>query len=215
MSSTLELFVTSVIFGAVGLLSPTRAAMAVVMLTKKTLAWPRAIAYLAGSTLVFGIASVIGLLGVQAGGGAQSTLTVIAGIAMLGVAAGMTIVHRRRPADPDPDAEPNHPMLSAFGVGVGVSFQSTGRLFVLLAGGYRIGVLAESVPEALIFAGIMIAIWQAPIWGLMLLSVFMPERFAAVERRARPALDRIENGVIGIIIVAALGAWLIYVGVNS
>jgi hypothetical protein len=214
MSSTVELILTSVIFGAVGLLSPTRAAMAVVMLTSKTAPWPRAIAYLVGSTVVFGIAAVIGLLGVQAGGGAQSTLTIVAGLAMIGVAAGMTIVHRRRPARTE-ETEPSHPMLSAFGVGVGVSFQSTGRLFVLLAGGYRIGVLAESIPEALIFAGIMIAIWQAPIWLLMLMSVFMPDRFAAVERRARPALDRIENGVIGIIIVAALGAWLVYVGVSG
>ena len=106
-------------------------------------------------------------------------------------------------------------MLSAFGVGVGVSFQSTGRLFVLLAGGYRIGVLADSISQALFYAAIMIAIWQGSIWLLMLMSVFMPERFAAVERRARPALDRIENGVIGIVIVALLGAWLLYVGVRS
>jgi len=213
VSSTLELLLTSIVFGAVGLLSPTRAAMTVVMLTSKTLAWGRALAYLAGSTLVFGIAAVIGLFGVQAGGGAQSALTIVAGLAMIGVAAGMTIVHRRRPAEPDP--EPRHPMLSAFGVGVGVSFQSTGRLFVLLAGGYRIGVLADSVTVALIYAGIMIAIWQGSIWLLMLMSVFMPDRFAAVERRARPALDRIENGVIGIVIVALLGAWLLYIGVRG
>jgi hypothetical protein len=213
VSSTVELLLTSIVFGAVGLLSPTRAAMTVVMLTGKTLPWARALAYLAGSTLVFGIAAVIGLLGVQAGGGAESALTIVAGLAMIGVAAGMTIVHRRRPAQTD--AEPKHPMLSAFGVGVGVSFQSTGRLFVLLAGGYRIGVLADSVPQALIYAGIMIAIWQGSIWLLMLMSVFMPDRFAAVERRARPALDRIENGVIGIVIVALLGAWLLYVGVRA
>jgi len=213
LSQAVELILTSVIFGAVGLLSPTRAAMAVVMLTSKTRPWGRAIAYLAGSTLVFGIAAVIGLLGVQAGGGAQSALTIFAGLAMLGVAAGMTIVHRRR--SPEPETEPRHPMLSAFGVGVGVSFQSTGRLFVLLAGGYRIGVLADSISQALFYAAIMIAIWQGSIWLLMLMSVFMPERFAAVERRARPALDRIENGVIGIVIVALLGAWLLYVGVRS
>ncbi|HEX5038821.1 MAG TPA: hypothetical protein VFW95_01635 [Candidatus Limnocylindria bacterium] len=213
MSTTLELILTSLAFGAVGLFSPTRAAMAVVMLTGATLPWPRALAYLAGSTLVFGIAVGIGLLGVQAGGDAQSTLTIVAGVAMLIVAAGMTVVHRRR--QPEPEAEPRHPILSAFGVGVGVSFQSTGRLFVLLAGGYRIAVLAKSVPEALIFGGIMVAIWQTPIWGLMLMSIFAPHRFAAVERRARPALDRIENGVIGIVIVALLGAWLVYVGVRG
>ena len=86
---------------------------------------------------------------------------------------------------------------------------------MLLAGGYRIAVLAKSVPEALIFGGIMVAIWQTPIWGLMLMSIFAPHRFAAVERRARPALDRIENGVIGSVIVALLGAWLVYVGIRG
>ena len=81
-------------------------------------------------------------------------------------------------------------MLSAFGVGIGVLFQSTGRLFVLLAGGYRIGVLAASIPEALIFARIKVAIWQGSIWLLMLMSIVHARsirgRRASRASRARP-----------------------------
>ena len=64
--STLELALTAILVGAIGIFSPTRLALSVVMLTSETRPWGRAIAYLIGGTAVFAAAALIGLLGVQA-----------------------------------------------------------------------------------------------------------------------------------------------------
>ena len=64
----LELVLTAILFGAIGAFSPTRLALSVVMLTSATKPWGRAIAYVIGSTAVFAVAALIGVLGVQAAG---------------------------------------------------------------------------------------------------------------------------------------------------
>ena len=132
---------------------------------------------------------------------------------LVGVGVGMMISRRRNP-DLEP-ADPRHPLLSAAGVGVGVSIQAPGRLILLIAGGYRIGDLAGSAAVAVAFAAVMLAIWQLPIWGTMILSIVAPDRFQALERRARPALERVESGPVGAILVAAIGILLVIRGLTS
>jgi len=43
----------------------------------------------------------------------------------------------------------------------------------------------------------------------MLLYVFWRERFDALAQLAQPAIDRIEEGVVGAIIVGSVGAWIL------
>ena len=211
---TIELIATALVFGIVGVVSPTRTAMTVLMLTSRVQAWPRAVAYAIGSTVVFAIAAILGLLGVQASGlDAQVPITIALGFVLVGVGIGMAISQRRN-AD-RPQTDPRHPLLSAAGVGVGVSIQAPARLLVLLAGGYRIGDLAGSAPVAVGFSALMLAVWQVPIWGTMLLALAQPDRFEAIERRARPALDRVEGGVVGAVLVAAVGVLLVIRGVTG
>ena len=211
---TVELIVTAIVFGIVGIISPTRTAMTVLMLTTRYQAWPRAVAYGVGSTAVFAVATLLGVLGVQASGlDAQVPITIALGFALVGVGIGMAISHRRN-AD-RPQTDPRHPLLSAAGVGVGVSIQAPGRLLVLLAGGYRIGDMADSATIAIGMSALMLAVWQVPIWGTMLLAIVKPDKFEAIERRARPALDRVEGGVLGAVLVAAVGLLLVVRGLTG
>ena len=129
---------------------------------------------------------------------------------MIGVAISMVVVHRRRQNLPIQASR--HPVLAAAGVGAGVAIQSFGRLLVLLAGGYRIGTLTDGFVPGLAFVGLMIAIWQAPVWSPMLLYAFWRKRFDALARRAQPAIDQIEEGVIGAILVGLVGAWILVRG---
>lgn len=214
MDRTLELALTSIAFGVVGVISPTRTAMTILMLTSRVRPWARTVAYAVGSTAIFGVVIVLGLLGVQATSfNMQVPVTIALGFTLVGVGVGMIIAHRRNP-EPEP-SDPRHPLLSAAGIGVGVSIQAPGRLIVLLAGGYRIGDLAGSLAAGVAFAGAMLAIWQVPIWGTMIVSLVAPDRFEALERRARPALDRVESGPWGAILVAAVGILLVIRGVTS
>ena len=211
-SEPLELALTAILIGAIGIFSPTRLALSVLMLTSATAPWGRALAYTIGSTAVFAVASVIGLLGVQAAGfgGVAPGVNIVLGIVMIGVAISMVVIHRRRQNVPIQASR--HPVLAAAGLGAGVAIQSFGRLLVLLAGGYRIGTLTDGFVPGLAFVGLMIAIWQAPAWSPMVLYAFWRERFDALARRAQPAIDQIEEGVIGAIIVGLVGAWILVQG---
>ncbi len=211
----LELALTAILIGAIGIFSPSRLALSVLMLTSATAPWGRALAYAIGSTAVFAVASIIGLLGVEAAGlrGVAPGVNIALGIVMIGVAISMVVVHRRRQ---DLPAEASrHPVLAAAGVGAGVAVQSFGRLLVLLAGGFRIGTLTDGFVPGLAFVGLMLAIWQAPVWSPMLLYVFWRERFDALARRAQPAIDRIEEGIVGAIIVGLVGAWILIQGLAA
>jgi hypothetical protein len=215
MNSVPEAILTAILIGAIGIFSPTRAALSVVMLAGPVAPWPRALALLLGSTLVFGVAAIIGLLGVHAPGigGTSPTVNIVLGLTMIVVAGSMLVVHRRRMNDPDPQPA-THPVLKAFGVGIGVAIQSFGRLLVLLAGGYRLGLISDTF-VALGAIGLMIFIWQIPVWGPMAIYVFRRGRFDALEERARPALDRIEGGVWGALIVGAVGIWMLLLGLTG
>jgi hypothetical protein len=215
ITTPLELTLTAILIGAIGVFSPTRLALSVLMLTSATAPWGRAIAYAIGSTAVFAVASVIGLLGVQAAGlrGAAPGVNVVLGIIMIGVAISMVVVQRSR--QNVPVTASRHPVLSAAGIGAGVALQSFGRLLVLLAGGYRIGTLTTGFVPGLGFVGLMLAIWQVPVWSPMLLYLVRRERFDSLAQRARPAIDRIEEGVAGAIIVGVVGAWILVQGLMA
>lgn len=202
-------------FGAIGIFSPTRLALSVVMLTGATRPWGRALAYAIGSTAVFAVAALVGLLGVQAAGltGAAPEANIVLGTVMIGVAIWMVVARRRRRDLPPRPSR--HPVLTAAGIGAGVAIQSFGRLLILLAGGYRIGGLTRDPIPAVAFVGLMILIWQAPVWGPMLLYLFRRERFDALARRAQPALDQIEEGVAGAIAVGLVGGWILYQGLTA
>jgi hypothetical protein len=208
----LELALTAILIGAIGIFSPTRLALSVLMLTSATAPWGRALAYAAATTAVFAVASVIGLLGVEAAGfgGAAPGVNIVLGVVMIGVALSMVVVHRRRQNVPIQASR--HPVLAAAGVGAAVAIQSFGRLLVLLAGGFRIGALTDGLVTGLAFMGLMLAIWQTPVWSPMLLYVFWRERFDALARRAQPAIDRIEEGIVGAVIVGLVGAWILIQG---
>lgn len=213
--TTLELVLTVLVFGGIGVVSATRLALAVVMLTHPTQAWPRALGFAAGTTVVFTAPALIGLLGVQVppDRAAQSTVDIILGAIILAVAVAMTVQRQRaKGIEPQPS---RRPFLAAAGVGAGVAFQSFGRLFVLLAGGYRIGILSDSTLTALSATAAMVAIWQTPVWGPMLLYVFRRPRFDALAQRARPALDRVESGPLASILMAAIGIYLIIRGLQG
>ncbi len=216
MNSALEAVLTAVLIGAIGIPSPTRAAVTAVMLTNATAPWARALGFAIGSTLVFGAVALIGLLGVEAPGleGASPTVNTILGLVMIGAAVAMLVVRRRRMRDPDPQPT-SHPMLKATGIGAGVAVQSFGRLLVLLAGGYRIGVVTDLFVVGLATTALMITVWQAPVWGPMALYVFNRPEFDKLQRRASPALDRIEGGVWGAVIVGVVGTWMLFLGVTG
>ena len=215
MTNPLELLLTAILVGAIGIFSPTRLALSVVMLTSATRPWGRALAYAIGSTAVFALAALVGVLGVQAAGltGAAPAVNIVLGTVMIVVAISMVVVRRRRRDRPPRPS--SHPVLTAAGIGAGVAFQSFGRLLILLAGGYRIGGLTRDPVPALVFVGLMILIWQAPVWSPMLLYVFRRERFDALARRAQPALDQIEEGVAGAIAVGLVGGWILYQGLTA
>ena len=211
----LELVLTAILFGAIGAFSPTRLALSVVMLTSETAPWGRAIAYLIGSTAIFATAAIIGLLGVEAAGlrGVDPRVNIVVGTIMIGAAISMVIGQRRRKnLPPQPSS---HPVLAAAGIGAGVAFQSFGRLLVLVAGGYRIGALTRGPATGLALVGLMILIWQAPVWSPMLLYVVRRKRFDALARRVQPAIDKIEDGAAGAILVALVGAWILFEGLTA
>ena len=211
----LELALTAIVFGAIGAFSPTRLALSVVMLTSETAPWGRAIAYLIGSTAVFATAALIGLLGVQAAGlrGADPKVNIVLGSIMIGAAIFMVVGERRRKNLPPQQS--SRPVLAAAGLGAGVAFQSFGRLLVIVAGGYRIGALTRGPVPGLAFVGLMIFIWQAPVWSPMLLYVLRRKRFDALARRVQPAIDKIEDGATGAILVAIVGALILIEGLTA
>ena len=61
----------------------------------------------------------------------------------------------------------------------------------------------------------MLFIWQVPVWAPMALYIFKRDRFDALAARARPALDRIEGGIFGAIIVGAVGIFFIFLGLTG
>jgi hypothetical protein len=208
----LNLLLTAIVFGAIGIFSPTRVALAVMMLAGETAPWARALAYAAGSTAVFGAVVIVGLLGFQTPGlrDASSIVNIVLGLIMVGAAAAMVIIDRRRRERPP--RPPSRSLLSAAGIGAAVSVQSFGRLLILLAGAYRLGSLGAPLAPSMTSGALMLAIWQTPIWAPMLLYVFRRERFDALAQRARPALDRIEGGIVGALLVAAVGILLLLEG---
>ena len=211
----LELVLTAIVFGAIGAFSPTRLALSVVMLTSETRPWGRAIAYLIGSTAIFATAAIIGLLGFQAAGlrGADPRVNIVLGSTMIGAAIFMVVGERRRKnLPPQPSSRP---VLAAAGIGAGVAFQSFGRLLVIVAGGYRIGALTRGPATGLALVGLMIFIWQAPVWSPMLLYVLRRKRFDALARRVKPAIDKIEDGATGAILVGLVGGWILYQGLAA
>ena len=212
---TVELLLTAIIVGAVGIFSPTRLAVSVLMLSSSSRPWGRALAYLVGSTAVFAVAALIGLLGVEAAGlrGAAPEVNIVLGTVMICVAVSMVVAQRRRRNRPPQSSR--HPVLAAGGIGAGVAFQSFGRLLLLLAAGFRIGALTRNPVPAMVAIGVMILIWQAPVWSPMLLYAFRRERFDALTRRAQPAIDRLEDGVVGALAVGLVGAWILVQGLRA
>ena len=211
----LELALTAILFGAIGAFSPTRLALSVLMLTSETAPWGRAIAYLIGSSAIFATAAIIGLLGVEAAGlrGVDPRVNIVIGTIMIGAAISMVVGQRRRKnLPPQPSSRP---VLAAAGIGAGVAFQSFGRLLVLVAGGYRIGALTRGPATGLALVGLMILIWQAPVWSPMLLYVVRRDRFDGLARRVQPAIDKIEDGALGAILVALVGAWILVEGLTA
>lgn len=204
----LELTLTAIGFGLIGAFSATRFAMTVLMLTSEEQPWPRAVAFLAGSTVAFGIVLLLGVLGMQAvSESEQQAIALWLGIVFIVIALVMGFARVRR--RPMPHVIADRPRMAAFGIGVGVSVQSVGRLLILLAGGSRIGALAGSATVALAFAGLLLLIWQTAIWGTMVVQVVWPSRFAALERRARPVLDHLEGGITGAVLVGLVGLFMV------
>ena len=215
ISNTVELTLTAVLFGAIGIFSPTRFAFSVLMLTGETSPWARSIAFALASTVVFGLSALVGLLGVQVSGigGVSDEVTIALGVALVFV-SGVMLARRRRPPEEIPPTSSRRPLLTAAGIGAGVSVQSFGRLLVLVAGGSRIGMLSNSGVASLAAVGAMIAIWQLPVLAPMALYIFARPRFDAIARRARPAIDRVEDGPWGAILVGVVGLLLIVRGLQ-
>jgi hypothetical protein len=208
MPTWFELTLTAIGFGLIGAFSATRLAMTVLMLTSEEQPWARAVAYLAGSTVAFGIVLLLGVLGMQAvSESEQQAIALWLGIIFVVIALVMGFARVRR--RPMPHVIADRPRMAAFGIGMGVSVQSVGRLLILLAGGSRIGALAASATVALAFAGLLLLVWQASIWGTMVVQVVWPSRFAALERRARPVLDHLEGGITGAVLVGLVGLFMV------
>ncbi len=212
--NTAELVLVTIVFGAIGVVSATRFALSVLMLASKTSPWLRALGFAVGTTAIFAAAALLGLLGIQVPDDRDAPrFDIVLGGVMIIVAVAMLVARRRpRPVDPQPA---RHPFASAAGIGAGVAFQSFGRLLILVAGGFRIGELSDSIVTGLSAVAIMIAIWQVPVWGPMALYVFRRSRFDAIAERARPALDHVESGPFGAIVVAAVGAYLLIRGLQG
>lgn len=212
--NTAELVLVTIVFGAIGVVSATRFALSVLMLASKTSPWLRALGFAVGTTAIFAAAALLGLLGIQVPDDRDAPrFDIVLGGVMIIVAVAMLVARRRpRPVDPQPA---RHPFASAAGIGAGVAFQSFGRLLILVAGGFRIGELSDSIVTGLSAVTIMIAIWQVPVWGPMALYVFRRSRFDAIAERARPALDHVESGPFGAIVVAAVGAYLLIRGLQG
>jgi hypothetical protein len=218
ISDLTALFLTAIVFGAIGVVSATRFALSALMLTDQTAAWARALGFAVGTTVVFAIAAVLGTLGVEIpGAGSPSpTVNLIPGITMVVAAGVMLLMRRRQMADPDADTGPSrHPTLASAGLGAGVALQSVGRLLILVGAGYRIGTLARTPTEAIGAIALMLVIWQVPVWAPMALYVFRRDRFDALAARARPALDRIEGGIFGVVLIAAVGVFFIILGLTG
>lgn len=216
ISDLTALFLTAIVFGAIGMVSATRFALSALMLTDQQAGWARALGFAVGTTLVFLIATVLGLLGVEVpgAGSPNPTINLVLGIIMVVAAGAMLFMHHRRPAEQD--AGPSrHPTLKSAGLGAGVAVQSFGRLLVLAGAGYRIGTLARTPTEAISTIALMLFIWQVPVWAPMALYIFKRDRFDALAARARPALDRIEGGIFGAIIVGAVGIFFIFLGLTG
>ncbi len=214
ISSVLWPIVLAVVFGAVSAFSPTRAGMTVLMLNQEPRPWRRAVAYGVGNTVVYVVVVGTGLLGHQLskteGGG--DVFAVIVGVGMLGLAALMYI--RRRRGEPQiPDDSSGHPAAIAFAIGASMAVRGLPVLFALAVGAQRIGVAAPDVLIALLAAALLLIIAQSPIWGLLLLSVKRPERYAAIQRRLGPTLSSFENGVWGIVIITLIGLYMIISGI--
>ena len=211
---TLELALTAIVIGAIGIFSPTRLALSAMMLTSETHAWGRAIAYLVGSTAVFAAAAFVGLLGVEAAGlrGVAPTVNIVLGSVMIGVAVAMLVARRRqRDLPPRPS---RHPCSLRPG-SAPRSPSSRSDASSSCWPGNRIGDLARGGVPALGWVGVMIAIWQVPVWSPMLLYVFGRDRFDALAQRAQPALDRIEEGIVGAIVVGLVGGWILVQGLTG
>ena len=73
----------------------------------------------------------------------------------------------------------------------------------------------EALRTGLALVGLMILIWQAPVWSPMLLYVIRRDRFDALARRVQPAIDKIEDGAAGAILVALVGAWILFEGLTA
>ena len=213
ISDTVELAVTAVLFGAIGIFSPTRFAFSVLMLTGERSPWARSIAFVLASSVVFALAALIGLLGgeVSGLGGVGPEVTIVLGL-LLAVIGGVMLIRRRRPPGEIPPTSSRRPLLAAAGIGVGVSVQSFGRLLILVAGGSRISMLSDNPVASVAAVGSMIAIWQIPILAPMALYIFARPRFDAIARRARPAIDRVEDGPWGAILVVVVGVLLVIRG---
>jgi Sap, sulfolipid-1-addressing protein len=214
ISTILWPLILAVIFGAVSAFSPTRAGMTVLMLGKEPRPWRRAIAYGAGNSIVYVVVVGMGLLGNQLSttSGEGDLFAVLTGIGMLGLAALM-LVRRRRGEPQIPDEGSGHPAAIAFAIGASMAVRGIPVLLALAIGAQRIGVAAPSVLVALLAAVVLLVIAQSPIWGLLLLSAKKPDRFAAVERRLGPTLSRVEDGPYTIVVVAAIGAYMLISGI--
>lgn len=214
ISSVVWPLILAVVFGGISAFSPTRAGMTVLMLGKEPRPWRRAVAYGAGNTIVYVVVVGTGLLGHQlskteSGGDIFAILT---GVGMLGLALLM-LVRRRRGESQIPDEGSGHPAAIAFAIGASMAVRGIPVLLALAVGAQRIGVAAPSVFIALFAAALLLIVAQSPIWGLLLLSVKEPNRFAAVERRLGPTLSRVEGGPYAIVVVAAIGAYMLISGI--
>ena len=211
----LELVLTAIVFGAIGAFSPTRLALSVVMLTSETA--PVGTGHRLPDREHRGLRGCgpdrpAGRPGCRPPG-ADPRVNIVLGSIMIGAAIFMVVGERRRKnLPPQPSS---HPVLAAAGIGAGVAFQSFGRLLVIVAGGYRIGALTRGPVPGLALVGLMIFIWQAPVWSPMLLYILRRKRFDALARRVQPAIDKIEDGATGAILVALVGALILVEGLTA
>ena len=101
ISDLTALFLTAIVFGAIGMVSATRFALSALMLTDQQAGWARALGFAVGTTVVFLMATVLGMLGVEVpgAGSPNPTINLVLGIIMVVAAGAMLFMHHRRPAD--------------------------------------------------------------------------------------------------------------------